>query len=102
MLEQIKKISLSSTNELQVCDYEGVRTSSKRLLWYCRAAKEGKERRRQWAQKRTVAKSEKKRDEAISNSETGDDLLEQEPEEKRVVPGMLPKDIVDILAAREK
>ncbi|KAF3329545.1 hypothetical protein FCM35_KLT04876 [Carex littledalei] len=67
-----------------------------------RAAKEGKERRRQWAQKRTVAKSEKKRDEAISNTETGDDHLEQEPEEKRVVPGMLPKDIVDILAAREK
>lgn len=77
-------------------------SSSKRFLWYCRVAMEGKERRRQWAQKRTVAKSEKKRDEAISSTETGDDHLEQEPEEKRVVPGMLPKDIVDILAAREK
>lgn len=77
-------------------------SSSKRLLRDCRVAKEGKERRRKWAQKRTAAKSEKKRDEAISNKETGDDDLEQEPEEKRVVPGMLPKDIVDILAAREK
>ncbi|KAF3334267.1 hypothetical protein FCM35_KLT20871 [Carex littledalei] len=67
-----------------------------------RVAKEGKERRRQWAQKRTVAKPEKKRDEEISSTVTGDDHLEQEPEEKRVVPGMLPKDIVDILAAREK
>jgi hypothetical protein len=49
-----------------------------------------------------VAKSEKKRDKAISNKENDGDHLEQEPEEKRVVPGMLSKDIVDILAAREK
>jgi hypothetical protein len=72
------------------------------MLWYCRVAKEGKERRRKWAQKKTAAKSEKKSDNAISNKETDDDHLEQEPEEKQVIPGMLPKDIVDILAAREK
>ncbi|KAJ1703623.1 hypothetical protein LUZ63_003402 [Rhynchospora breviuscula] len=68
-----------------------------------RVAKEGKERRRQRAQKRALAKSEKEKNEAKRNKSLGDDQLEQEREEEnQVVPGMLPKDIVDILAAREK
>ncbi|KAJ4748104.1 hypothetical protein LUZ62_050181 [Rhynchospora pubera] len=68
-----------------------------------RVAKEGKERRRQRAQTRALAKSEKEKNEAKRKKISGDDQLEQEREEEnRVVPGMLPKDIVDILAAREK
>ncbi|KAJ3708102.1 hypothetical protein LUZ61_011807 [Rhynchospora tenuis] len=68
-----------------------------------RVAKEGKERRRQLAQKRALDNSEKEKNKAKRNKKSGDDQLEQEQEdENRMVPGMLPKDIVDILAAREK
>ncbi|XP_052196794.1 uncharacterized protein LOC127804102 [Diospyros lotus] len=60
-----------------------------------RVVREGKERRRQWAQKKTPRKpqSEEVVQEAVE-IETN-----QEPHDNR---GMLPNDIVKVLAAREK
>ncbi|KAF7136062.1 hypothetical protein RHSIM_Rhsim08G0109100 [Rhododendron simsii] len=61
----------------------------------CRIAREGKDRRRQWAQKKTPRKSPR--------AENIRDVIE--PESTKESPdnaGMLPNDIVKLLAAREK
>ncbi|KAJ3679134.1 hypothetical protein LUZ60_017145 [Juncus effusus] len=67
-------------------------------------AKKNKERRRQWAQKKTAAKSSKKKEEKKEETgeDNGEDELEAEDDDAPVIPGMLPKDIIDRLAAREK
>ncbi|XP_072993837.1 uncharacterized protein [Typha latifolia] len=58
-----------------------------------RVAQEGKERRRQWAQRRTQVKSDKQEPEVKEAEQQQDEC---------VIPGMLPSNIVDLLAAREK
>lgn len=68
----------------------------------CRVIREGKERRRKWAQRKTPRKSkggegDRKEDEELKVAE------EAEPEKESLVQGgMLPSDIVELLAAREK
>ncbi|KAA8547281.1 hypothetical protein F0562_003855 [Nyssa sinensis] len=60
-----------------------------------RVVREGKERRRQWAQKKTPRPS--RGDESIQN------VIETEThKESQESSGMLPSDIVELLAAREK
>ncbi|GLU13649.1 hypothetical protein SLE2022_302730 [Rubroshorea leprosula] len=60
-----------------------------------RAVREGKERRRLWAQKKTPKKSKE-----VNNVK---DVVEAETEdEPRANIGMLPTNIVEMLAAREK
>uniref|UniRef100_A0A5B7B5V2 Uncharacterized protein n=1 Tax=Davidia involucrata TaxID=16924 RepID=A0A5B7B5V2_DAVIN len=60
-----------------------------------RVVREGKERRRQWAQKKTPRPS--RGDESIQN--VIETEAHKEPQENS---GMLPNDIVELLAAREK
>ncbi|XP_020099496.1 uncharacterized protein LOC109717944 [Ananas comosus] len=62
-----------------------------------RVAKEGKERRRKWAQRITQGKADKQEDAEVKETEQ-----QEEEEEDHAVPGMLPSNIVDFLAAREK
>ncbi|XP_010263815.1 PREDICTED: uncharacterized protein LOC104601985 isoform X2 [Nelumbo nucifera] len=60
-----------------------------------RIAREGKERRRKWAQRRTQQLAEV--------DETVEDATESEPlQEVQDTVGMLPNNIVNLLAAREK
>uniref|UniRef100_A0A5B7B5C9 Uncharacterized protein n=1 Tax=Davidia involucrata TaxID=16924 RepID=A0A5B7B5C9_DAVIN len=59
-----------------------------------RVVREGKERRRQWAEKKTPRPSQK--DESIQ------DVIETDTHESQDNRGMLPSDIVELLAAREK
>ncbi|WOL13550.1 hypothetical protein Cni_G22320 [Canna indica] len=59
-----------------------------------RVAHENKERRRQWAQRKTQPKS--KKNDVLEVEET------EKPDEMPNISGMLPSNIVDILAAREK
>ncbi|CAL9061910.1 unnamed protein product [Musa banksii] len=58
-----------------------------------RVAHENKERRRQWAQRKTQPKQKK---EGVEAEET------EQPDEAPSIPGMLPSNIVAVLAAREK
>ncbi|KAI8542304.1 hypothetical protein RHMOL_Rhmol08G0128200 [Rhododendron molle] len=61
----------------------------------CRIAREGKDRRRQWAQKKTPRKPPR--------AENIRDVIEPEStKESQDNAGMLPNDIVKLLAAREK
>lgn len=57
--------------------------------------REGKERRRQWAQKLTPRSSRPRPDKSIQNATE----MPQESEDNK---DMLPDDIVQVLAAREK
>lgn len=60
-----------------------------------RIVREGKERRRLWAQRKTPRPS--KGDESVQ------DVMEAETEKESLgTEGMLPNDIVQLLAAREK
>ena len=57
-------------------------------------AREGKERRRQWAQRKAQPKSSKEHTAEIKEME--------QQQEAPYIPGMLPSNIVEALAAREK
>ncbi|XP_010906577.1 uncharacterized protein [Elaeis guineensis] len=59
-----------------------------------RVAREGKERRRQWAQRKAQPKSSKEHTAEIKEME--------QQQEAPYIPGMLPSNIVEALAAREK
>lgn len=62
-----------------------------------RVVREGKERRRQWAQKLTPRPSK------ASKETQDDDVSGSEPQQKsNTAAGFLPDDIVQLLAAREK
>lgn len=61
-----------------------------------RFIREGKERRRHWAQKKTPRQSAKKVENGQEDVETGMD------EESQAKKGMLPTNIVEMLASREK
>lgn len=66
----------------------------------CRVAREGKERRRLWAQRKTA---QRKTPRPSKEVESNEDVTEDEKEENADVKhGMLPSDIVQWLAAREK
>ncbi|XP_057759023.1 uncharacterized protein LOC130979579 [Arachis stenosperma] len=65
-----------------------------------RVAREGKERRRKWAEKLTPRQSKESKDTAQGEE---DDVLGSEPQHNsNPASGFLPDDIVKMLAAREK
>jgi hypothetical protein len=63
----------------------------------CRVTREGKERRKRWAQRRTSSKPDKK-----APKEVVEDEGTKQSEETDTMPGMLPTSVIEILAAREK
>jgi hypothetical protein len=65
----------------------------------CRVTREGKERRKRWAQRRKSSKPDKK---APKEVEDEDIKQSEENEETNTMPGMLPTSVIEILAAREK
>ncbi|KAL5670485.1 hypothetical protein ACJX0J_022706, partial [Zea mays] len=62
-----------------------------------RVTREGKERRKRWAQRRTSSKPDKK-----APKEVVEDEGTKQSEETDTMPGMLPTSVIEILAAREK
>ena len=67
------------------------------LIWY-RVVREGKERRRLWAQRKTPKPAQ---DDDLESAQD-DDAQTENPNEASGREGMLPNDIVQLLAAREK
>jgi hypothetical protein len=65
----------------------------------CRATHEGKERRKRWAQRKTSSKPGKRAQREVEDEETKQD---EENDETHAVPGMLPSNVIEMLAAREK
>lgn len=63
----------------------------------CRVVREGKERRRLWAQKKTPGPSKKV--ESVQNQDVSETETPIEPSGRE---GMLPNEIVQLLASREK
>ncbi|PWZ28574.1 hypothetical protein Zm00014a_001183 [Zea mays] len=61
-----------------------------------RVTREGKERRKRWAQRRTSSKPDKKAPKEVEDEGT------KQSEETDTMPGMLPTSVIEILAAREK
>lgn len=64
-----------------------------------RVTREGKERRKRWAQRRTSSKPDKKAPKEVEDEDT---KQSEENEETNTMPGMLPTSVIEILAAREK
>ncbi|CAD6247812.1 unnamed protein product [Miscanthus lutarioriparius] len=64
-----------------------------------RATREGKERRKRWAQRRASSKPDKKAPKEVEDEDT---KQSEENEETNTMPGMLPTSVIEILAAREK
>ncbi|AQK69148.1 uncharacterized protein LOC100276302 [Zea mays] len=64
-----------------------------------RVTREGKERRKRWAQRRTSSKPDKKAPKEVEDEDT---KKSEEHEETNTMPGMLPTSVIEILAAREK
>ncbi|XP_042507196.1 U1 small nuclear ribonucleoprotein 70 kDa [Macadamia integrifolia] len=60
-----------------------------------RVAREGKERRKRWAER-------KKRQPSEGHGSVGHEKEPDQHEEGQDIPGMLPNDIVNLIAAREK
>jgi len=74
---------------------------------FFRVAREGKERRRQWAQKNAPQNLGNDGVQRNAPSKSGDDgdqevTEAEQPREGPIIKGMLPSNIVDLLAAREK
>lgn len=67
-------------------------------LFPCRVTREGKERRRLWAQRKTPRPSKKPKD----DQEIAENGIEEDGNESPERRGMLPNEIVNLLAAREK
>jgi len=65
----------------------------------CRVTREGKERRKRWAQRRTSSKPDKQAPQEIEDQDAHQG---EENEETHTVPGMLPRSVIEMLAAREK
>jgi hypothetical protein len=65
----------------------------------CRATREGKERRKRWAQRKTSSNPGKRAQREVEDEETNQD---EENDETHTVPGMLPSNVIEMLAAREK
>lgn len=65
----------------------------------CRATREGKERRKRWAQRKTSSKPKKQAQTEVKDEEIKQD---EENEETHTIPGMLPSNVIEMLAAREK
>ncbi|XP_039132458.1 uncharacterized protein LOC120269192 [Dioscorea cayenensis subsp. rotundata] len=80
------------TAEQSIRQYEEIKKVQKENK--LREAHEGKERRRQWAQRRTKEKPTEENVPKVSKTE--------EQPEPLILPGMLPSNIVSLLAAREK
>jgi hypothetical protein len=64
----------------------------------CRVTREGKERRKRWAQRRKSSKPDKK----VPKEVQDEDTKQSEENETNTMPGMLPTSVIEILAAREK
>ncbi|KAF5958190.1 hypothetical protein HYC85_005415 [Camellia sinensis] len=88
-------VSASSTDMKTSKGSDSVLDDMKYLRPLCRVVRVGKERRRQWAQKKTPRRPRTK--------ESIQDVVETETiEDSHDNKGMLPTDIVQLLAAREK
>ncbi|KAK6923728.1 hypothetical protein RJ641_009928 [Dillenia turbinata] len=73
------------------------------IVSFYRVAREGKERRRKWAQRRAGASGENKEAKRAKETEEVNDGEENESDQDALgTGGMLPSDIVKLLAAREK
>lgn len=64
----------------------------------CRVTREGKERRKRWAERRTSSKPDKQAPQEIEDQ----DAHQSEENETHTMPGMLPSSVIEMLAAREK
>ncbi|XP_062223867.1 uncharacterized protein LOC133922519 [Phragmites australis] len=64
-----------------------------------RATREGKERRKRWAQRRTSSKPDKPAPQEVKDEDTKQN---EGNEETYTMPGMLPNSVIEMLAAREK
>ncbi|KAF0906025.1 hypothetical protein E2562_009041 [Oryza meyeriana var. granulata] len=68
-----------------------------------RVSQQEKERRRRWAQRRTSSKPDKEPLEIEDkDSKQKAEKENEENEEAHAIPGMLPTDVIEMLAAREK
>ena len=65
----------------------------------CRVTREGKERRKRWAKRRTSSKPDKQAPQEIEDQYAHQS---EENEETQTMPGMLPCNVIEMLAAREK
>ncbi|RLM78913.1 uncharacterized protein C2845_PM12G05080 [Panicum miliaceum] len=63
-----------------------------------RVTREGKERRKRWAKRRTSSKPDKQAPQEIEDQ----DAHQSEENETHTMPGMLPSSVIEMLAAREK
>ncbi|KAL5207859.1 hypothetical protein ABZP36_032294 [Zizania latifolia] len=63
------------------------------------ASQQEKERRRRWAQRRTSSKPDKQKPLEVEDK---DNKQNEEDEETHTMPGMLPTNVIEMLAAREK
>ena len=69
------------------------------MLCPCRVTREGKERRKRWAKRRTSSKPDKQAPQEIEDQYAHQS---EENEETQTMPGMLPSNVIEMLAAREK
>jgi hypothetical protein len=60
----------------------------------CRATREGKERRKRWAQRKTFSKPNKQAEREVQDEEAKQD---EENEETHTVPGILPSTVIEML-----
>jgi hypothetical protein len=68
---------------------------------FCRATKEEKDRRKRWAKRKTSSKPDKKKPLRVEDTDAKAEE-EVEDEETHAMPGTLPKNVIEMLAAREK
>ncbi|XP_047076492.1 uncharacterized protein LOC124686647 [Lolium rigidum] len=66
-----------------------------------RATKEEKDRRKRWAKRKTSSKPDKKKPLKVEDTDAKAEE-EVEDEETHAMPGTLPKNVIEMLAAREK
>ncbi|XP_052142020.1 uncharacterized protein LOC127761729 [Oryza glaberrima] len=70
-----------------------------------RVSQQEKERRRRWAQRRTSSKPDKKEPLEVEDKDIkqkAENEEDEESEETHTMPGMLPTNVIEMLAAREK
>ncbi|XP_015689617.1 DNA ligase 1 [Oryza brachyantha] len=70
-----------------------------------RVSQQEKERRRRWAQRRTSSKPNNEEPLDLKDKDTKQEEENEgneENEERHTIPGMLPTDVIEMLAAREK
>ncbi|KAL5213206.1 hypothetical protein ABZP36_024053 [Zizania latifolia] len=67
-----------------------------------RVSQQEKERRRRWAQRRSSSKPDKQKPLEVEDKDSKQNEEDEENEDTHTVPGMLPTNVIEMLAAREK